>query len=125
MILFIDDDAEDLNLISEMAGIVGLPYPVVTFQKTEAALNFILQEVGNIKIIVTDVNMPLMDGFQLRRELMQMGSDYAMIPFILVSGSRSEVEELLAKELDIHTFYKKPSTFMGMKEIILGLKSLL
>jgi CheY-like chemotaxis protein len=79
-ILVVDDDA----FSGEMAGAVleDAGYPVILAEGAVDALEKLASEAG-IGLVVSDLNMPFMDGLQLFSELRQQG---IALPFILLTG---------------------------------------
>jgi CheY-like chemotaxis protein len=121
--IFIDDDIEDLQLIKEMAGEMQFPNQVLTFNNPETALAFL--EISGVEplFIVCDINMPKMDGFQLRRQLLNSASSVKDVPFMFFSTMSMDAEYLPATELKVHSCYRKPNSFKGMKETLQSILS--
>ena len=117
-IVFVDDDFDDLALYKEMVDVMGFPNPVICFSESLKAFQHVIDHPATIALIITDINMPVLTGFQLRKKLMASWEPFDKIPFILLSTSQSESEELLARQLSIAGFFKKEPTLSGMKEMI-------
>ena len=58
-------------------------------------------------LIISDINMPIMDGLELRRRL-QGDAVTALVPFVFLTGLRDETVEERASELEIDDFLEKP-----------------
>lgn len=56
-------------------------------------------------LVVSDVNMPGMDGFTLCRKLREAGND---VPIILLTARDNEIDEALGLELGADDFVSKP-----------------
>lgn len=89
-ILVVDDD----SLAGEMIGAVleALDHEVLLAADGVAAMEQLNAE-PTIGLIVSDMNMPLLSGIDLFRELREQG---VMLPFILLTGD--DPEPLLAEE---------------------------
>jgi CheY-like chemotaxis protein len=89
-ILVVDDDA----MAGEMTGAVleGMGHEVVLAEDGVDAAGK-LNADGAIELIVSDMNMPMISGIDLFRELREQGST---LPFILLTGDESD--GLLAQE---------------------------
>lgn len=89
-ILVVDDDA----LAGEMTGAVleGLGHEV---RLAEDGMDAVIQLNADdgIDMIISDMNMPMISGIDLFRELREQGNT---LPFILLTGD--EPEDLLAQE---------------------------
>jgi CheY-like chemotaxis protein len=122
-ILIIDDDADDLELIRLAIQETGFDHPVICFRDALTALAYLRESYKAIFCIISDINMPLMDGFGLQEELSKLR--YAIIPFILLSTSASKGELALAKIAGMHDCLCKPHSFdvlvQMMRSLILQL----
>jgi CheY-like chemotaxis protein len=89
-ILVVDDDA----MAGEMTGAVleDLGHEVILAEDGMDAVSQ-LNADASIEMIVSDMNMPLVSGIELFRELREQGNT---LPFILLTGD--EPEGLLAQE---------------------------
>jgi CheY-like chemotaxis protein len=89
-ILVIDDDA----MAGEMTGAVleGLGHEVILAEDGMDAVVKLNADDG-IEMIISDMNMPMISGIDLFRELREQGNT---LPFILLTGD--EPEGLLAQE---------------------------
>lgn len=81
-ILFADDDPIMLELAS--ARLVEAGHDIVTAEDGEAALA--LLEGDGAELVISDLDMPLMDGFELTRRI-RAAPHLAEIPVIVVTGS--------------------------------------
>lgn len=89
-ILVVDDDA----MAGEMTGAVleGMGHEVVLAEDGIDAAGKLNADAG-IEMVISDMNMPMVSGIDLFRELREDGS---ALPFILLTGD--EPEGLLAQE---------------------------
>lgn len=100
-VLLIDDDAAlliALTLALEDAG-----HSVVTASDGAAGLS--LANQGAAELIVSDVNMPKLDGFSLCRKLREQGSQ---LPVILLTSREHETDETIGLELGADDYITKP-----------------
>jgi len=103
-ILFIDDDAIQLNLISEFLKQHG--FSPTTCNNSLDALDLIRN--NHFDMIFTDIQMPDMNGFDLvERIRMSLLPKYALIPIIALSGS-SEMPEAEYIQSGFTGFISKP-----------------
>ena len=79
-ILFVDDDADMRDLVD--AALAGEGFDVRTCAGGEAALALLGQEV--VDAVVTDLNMPVMDGITLIKELRNI-PEYKFIPILMLT----------------------------------------
>ena len=63
-ILIVDDEWAELECISYLIGKIGLDFSVYKAQNGQTALNYI-NDNRSVDILLTDIEMPLMDGIEL------------------------------------------------------------
>lgn len=122
-IVIIDDDTDDLSIINEMAALIGFALPVLTFDSPEPAIEHILRPGEEVKLIIADVNMPKVSGFEVRKKMIDSGVPYVEIPFVFLSTSKTPEDVEKAKALNVEAYYKKPTTFLAYKEILVDIKN--
>lgn len=118
-IILVDDDTDDQELLVNVFESLGVPNEIQIFENGHEALLFLKQTPSQPFLIICDVNMPIMNGLELRRqintnELLRRKS----IPFIFLStsGEANAVNE--AYELDVQGFFVKERYFEGIQEQI-------
>ena len=100
-VLLIDDDGELLDVLSlafEEAG-----YDVATAKDGKEGLAAIAR--ARPDAVVSDVNMPAVDGFQLCRAL-RAKNDF--LPLVLLTSRDGEIDEALGLELGADDYVAKP-----------------
>ena len=100
-VVLIDDDPallDVLGLAFEDAG-----YQVHTAPDGRAGLDRIQQTTPDV--VVSDVNMPRLDGYALCRTLRETGN---LVPVVLLTSRDSEIDEALGLELGADDFVTKP-----------------
>lgn len=100
-VLLVDDDAALLDVLAlafEEAG-----HEVVRASDGRAALESIRARAP--QVLVSDVNMPHVDGFALCRRLREQGST---VPIVLLTSRDSEIDEALGLELGADDYVSKP-----------------
>ncbi|MDV6168210.1 ATP-binding protein [Flavobacterium sp. DG1-102-2] len=85
-ILIIDDDKMQLALMKELL----LNYPVMVRTEINAAAVISLLENETFDIVLTDIQMPTVDGFELVRQIRSSANEViATLPVIALSGKRN------------------------------------
>lgn len=100
-ILLIDDDPALLDVLSLALEDAG--FDVVVAEDGLAGLAAMASAPP--AIVVSDVNMPRLDGFSLCRRLREGGS---AVPVILLTSRDSEIDEALGLELGADDYVTKP-----------------
>jgi CheY-like chemotaxis protein len=109
--MLIDDDADMHFIYERVFRKLGLQEDLRQFNNGLEALEFLRSNASEVRIIFSDMNMPLMDGLQLRAAI---HSDPNMrcksIPFIFLSTSARAKEVTRAYELMVQGFFQKGNT---------------
>ena len=84
-VLVVDDDPRDRQTLAEI--ITDLGYNCETAEDGEAALK--KQDAAPFDVIISDLMMPRMDGFELLRTLFERGD---LTPAIVLTGAGKFVE---------------------------------
>jgi two-component system cell cycle sensor histidine kinase/response regulator CckA len=101
-LLIVDDEPAVLNLTSRILSKAG--FEVLQASSGDEALRLCKNFQGLLALVVTDVNMPGMNGKELARCISQMPQP---IPVILMSGD-SNVLDIIDGRLDNFRFIVKP-----------------
>ncbi len=67
----------------------------------------VLAQNGNIDIIITDINMPLMDGLKLVRRI-RADPNHAAVPVVIISTEGASEDRERAMALGATTYINKP-----------------
>ena len=119
-ILLVDDDAEDRMLALDALYEWKLANEVHSCGDGEEALEFLQRQgryagrpEGHPGLILLDVNMPRMDGFEL---LAAIRSHPALrrIPVVMLTTSAAEADILRGYDLGVNSYITKPVSFDGM-----------
>jgi len=115
-ILIVDDIKENLYILEAL--LKGSGYEVVSAENGAEALEKLRTE--SIDIIVSDVLMPVMDGFKLCKEVKGKG-ELKNIPFIFYTATyQDERDEKLASKLGADKYILKPAEPEELVNIIQG-----
>ncbi len=117
-ILLVDDEEAILHITAQTLTHYG--YKVLTAKNGAEALRIYAENQSSVDVVLTDINMPILDGFATIQSLFHMNSE---VKIIAASGLNSNGGESRMKELGIKHFVVKPYTAAAiLKEIhlILG-----
>ncbi len=100
-ILVVDDEKRMRKLVRDF--LVKSNFEVLEAEDGEQALDIFYQE-KNIALIVLDIMMPKLDGWQVCREIRQ----HSKVPVIMLTARADERDELLGFELGVDEYIAKP-----------------
>lgn len=100
-ILVVDDESRMRKLVSDF--LVKNNYEVVEAQDGAQALDLFF-ELNDIALVILDVMMPKVDGWQVCREIRA----YSRVPIIMLTAKADERDELLGFELGVDEYISKP-----------------
>ena len=100
-ILVVDDESRMRKLVKDFLGREG--YQVLEAGDGMEAMEVFYDE-KDIALIILDVMMPRMDGWQVCREIRQ----YSKVPIIMLTARGDERDELLGFELGVDEYISKP-----------------
>jgi CheY-like chemotaxis protein len=115
-IYLVDDDADDEAIIVEVLREIGVTNDVVLFTTGEKLLRELRTNPVVPFLIISDINLPGMNGFDLRRKILRESSIIdKTIPFIFWTTSASENQVKEAYDLSAHGFFLKGTNFTDIK----------
>lgn len=100
-ILVVDDERRMRKLVKDF--LVKSNYEVVEAEDGEQALDIFFEQ-NDIDLIILDVMMPKMDGWQVCREIRA----YSKVPIIMLTAKTDERDELQGFELGVDEYISKP-----------------
>ncbi len=100
-ILVVDDEQRMRKLVRDF--LVRQDYVVLEAENGERAVDIFFSE-KNISLIILDVMMPKMDGWEVCREIRQ----YSEVPIIMLTAKSGERDELQGFELGVDEYISKP-----------------
>ncbi len=101
--LIIDNDIYSYEILSQILTKMG--WEVFWGKDGEEAIKIV--ETQKVQIIVSEIMVPKIGGFEIRESLMQF-ADYKKIPFLVVSHRKNDESIKRALTLEIEHFFKKP-----------------
>lgn len=100
-ILVVDDESRMRKLVRDF--LVKQEFEVIEAEDGEDALNKFYGQ-KDIALIILDVMMPKMDGWEACREIRR----YSQVPIIMLTAKSDEKDELLGFELGVDEYISKP-----------------
>ncbi len=100
-ILVVDDESRMRKLVKDF--LVRKNYDVIEAENGEQAIDIFFSK-KDIALIILDVMMPKLDGWQVCKEIRQ----YSKVPIIMLTAKSDEKDELLGFDLGVDEYISKP-----------------
>jgi len=100
-VLVVDDESRMRKLVKDF--LLRQNYEVLEAENGEVAVDTFFS-VKDIALIILDVMMPKMDGWQVCREIRQ----YSKVPIIMLTAKSDERDELMGFELGVDEYISEP-----------------
>ncbi|HEY0170240.1 MAG TPA: response regulator transcription factor [Pyrinomonadaceae bacterium] len=114
-VLIVDDDRELCELVAELLGEEGFEVEVAT--RSERGLERALS--GEHSLVVLDVMMPGMNGFEVLRRLRAQGSD---VHVMMLTARGDDVDRIVGLEIGADDYLPKP---FNPRELIARIQAIL
>ena len=113
-ILCVEDDRETAALIVEE--LVERGYAVSVAHEGHEGLAAILKDAPDL--VLCDINMPLMSGFELLERLVSLAPRFSRMPFVFLTALADRDSELKGRRLGADDYVTKPIDFDLLATII-------
>ncbi|MEO6733580.1 MAG: response regulator [Ferruginibacter sp.] len=118
-VIVIEDDADDRDFLMEVFTKLNYPNKVIYFSDGQRALDFLNGSTVLPFLILSDINMPKLDGFQLRNKLK---TDAALqlkcIPYLFFSTALNQKAVIDAYSLSVQGFFVKQTSISELEKTI-------
>jgi CheY-like chemotaxis protein len=112
-ILVVDDEPAIVKLEEEFLSILG--YHVVSKTDSVKALSLFQENPERFDLVITDMNMPSMEGDRLTQKILELRSD---IPIIMCTGSFRIIDEETMKSMGLRECIIKPLRLKILAETV-------
>src|SRR5215471_16394765 len=113
-ILCIEDDRETAALIAEE--LVDRGYAVTVAHDGREGLAAILRTMPDL--VLSDISMPVMSGFELLERLITLAPRFAKMPFVFLTALTDRDNELKGRQFGADDYVTKPIDFDMLATII-------
>lgn len=116
-IILVEDDPDDQEFIVDALRTLDVKNEVKIYDNGQKALEFLLTTDIQPFLIISDVNLPIMNGLQLKSEIQATPRlKSKSIPFIFLSTSADLKAVTEAFNLQVQGFFVKENTYRGIQE---------
>jgi CheY-like chemotaxis protein len=123
-IIVIEDDKEDQELFDEIFRSLKIGNKVIFFNNGEDALKYLQEPNIEPFLILSDINLPKLNGFELRERVFTNEElSKKCIPYIFFTTSASRESVINAYAFSAQGFFIKPTKFSELEEVIISIIS--
>lgn len=105
VILVVDDNKINSNILSEI--LVKEDYDVLQAENGREALDILTSDSSNVSLMLLDLSMPVMNGYELLDEMNERGIINS-VPVIATTGTENSSAEIKCLEAGASDFLTKP-----------------
>ncbi|HYC87526.1 MAG TPA: response regulator [Chryseosolibacter sp.] len=118
-IVIIEDDADDREMLTDIFRNLNYDNKVLFFTDGQRALDHIEETDELPFLILSDINMPKLNGFELRAKL-KMDSQLSnkCIPYLFFSTAVSQKSVIDAYSQSVQGFFVKPNSASELRKTI-------
>jgi CheY-like chemotaxis protein len=118
-IVVIEDDPDDQLLLEMIFQKLAYPNKVIYFFDGQEALDYLNETQDVPFLILSDINMPKLNGFALREKLHNDARlKLKCIPYLFFSSAIDQRAVIDAYSLSVQGFFVKPTTIATLEETI-------
>ena len=118
-IIIIEDDQDDQEMFADVFTKLAYENEILFFSDGESALEYLTATTVEPFIIFSDINMPKLNGMQLRDKVRENKAlEIKSIPYLFFSTSAEQKHVIDAYSKSIQGFFIKPSTFKEITDVI-------
>lgn len=110
-IIIIEDDLDDQELLAATFKVLDYPNQVIYFSDGLKALDFIESDSAYPFLILSDINMPMINGIELRKKIQENEkARIRCIPFLLFTTGAPREAVQSVYSTSVQGFFIKPSS---------------
>jgi CheY-like chemotaxis protein len=118
-IVVIEDDSDDQLLLGLTFQKLGYSNQIIYFPDGQAALNYLDETNDDPFLILSDINMPKLDGFALREKLHNDARlKLKCIPYLFFSTAIDQRAVIEAYSLSVQGFFIKPDSIASLEDTL-------
>lgn len=111
-IILIDDDSDDLEIITGILKSFGYPNEIVTFSESTKVVDYLKRTDVYPFLIISDINMPALNGYELREQIAQDPDlNLKCVPFVYFTTAQSRQAVVDAYCKSVQGFFVKASDY--------------
>jgi len=118
-IVIIEDDEDDRMLLKDIFESLNYSNKITFIEDPMKALAYLADPLVTPFIILSDINMPKINGFELREKILaDAHTSKKCVPYIFLSTSKTPENVLKAYSCHAQGYFKKEEDFSVFKTVI-------
>lgn len=118
-VIIIEDDTDDKEILEEIFKKLNYSNEIIFFRDGEKALEYLNRTDITPFIILSDINMPKLDGFQLRNKIKTDAAlDIKCIPYLFFTTAITQKSVIEAYSMSVQGFFIKPNKVAEIEKTI-------
>lgn len=118
-IIVIEDDKDDQEMFAEVFAELNYPNQVTFFSDGASALEYLLSFDKQPFLILSDINLPKLDGFKLREKIHNNEQlRLKCIPYLFFTTTVNQRSIIDAYSQSVQGFFTKPGSYTDLLRVI-------
>src|SRR5688572_8500660 len=118
-VIVIEDDSDDQVVLEEVFKKLDYKNKIVFFTDGQEALDFLNRTDVIPFLILSDINMPKLDGFALRSKIHTDAQlQVKCIPYLFFSTAANQKAVVDAYSMSVQGFFQKPDSYNELEKTI-------
>jgi CheY-like chemotaxis protein len=118
-IIVIEDDADDQEVLMEIFQRLGYKNEISYFMDGNAALAYLNKSEVQPFLILSDINMPRINGFELRNKVFTNEQlQTKCIPYLFFTTAANKKSVIDAYTMSVQGFFVKPTSMQALENTI-------
>lgn len=118
-IIIIEDDMDDQEILKSVFAKLNYENEIFYFEDGEKALEYLLSMSIKPFLILSDINMPRLNGMELREKIYNNEQlNLRCIPYLFLTTAAEQPLVIKAYSQSVQGFFVKPSSFQEIEKLI-------
>jgi len=118
-IIVIEDDLDDQEVLGEIFQKLGYANEIIYFHDGNEALVYLNKSDVQPFLILSDINMPKINGFELRNRIFTNEQlQTKCIPYLFFTTGANKKAVIDAYTLSVQGFFVKPTSMQGLENTL-------
>ncbi len=123
-VIVIEDDVDDRDILIDVFKKLRYDNDVLYFEDGEKALEYLLSMSVKPFLILSDINMPRLNGMELREKIYNNAQlNLRCIPYLFLTTAAEQPLVIKAYSQSVQGFFVKPQTVKGVEKLISSIMS--